>query len=492
MTVGGIIESIAKRNPNKLAIITEDEKITYKQLYENMTTIQQNLISILGAADNKKIGLILGNSSSFVELFLAITTLGGTAIPFDPKWSTSECNVVLDECKPDLIVHNSSANHLFASFKNAVSIKKLKQRREKRPINWSKEDQAIFYIGYTSGSTGKPKGFMRTHQSWLSSFLAAEESFQLTKGDLFYVSGPLCHSLSLFAAVHAIHMGASLYLEQAFNAEKLISVLEKGADSVLYLVPTMLYSFVSRIESEGKQISGRIKFILSGAKCSPELKERTKRVFSESSLFEFYGASELSFVSFLDDKGNEERPKSVGKPFPGLELFILKENQTEASIGEIGTLYVKSPFVFSGYVNDPDAARVVIRGDLATVGDLAYKDAEGYITIVGREKNMIISGGLNIYPEEVELVIKRIPEIEEAVVQSVKDDYWGEKLIAFVKWHKGKSLSFQELKNYCRRELASYKCPREFIVVNEFPYTSSGKIARQEVLKLLENESAKR
>ncbi len=113
---------------------------------------------------------------------------------------------------------------------------------------------------------------------------------------------------------------------------------------------------------------------------------------------------------------------------------------------------------------------------------------KGYITIVGREKNMIISGGLNIYPEEVELVIKRVPEIEEVVVQSVKDDYWGEKLIAFVKWYKGKRLSFQELKEYCRRELASYKCPREFYEVNEFPYTSSGKIARKEVVKLLGDE----
>ncbi len=168
-----------------------------------------------------------------------------------------------------------------------------------------------------------------------------------------------------------------LYLEPTFKVEKAISVLEKESVSVIYLVPTMLYSFVSRLESEGKQISGRIKFILSGAKCSPELKERTKRVFPESSIFEFYGASELSFVTFLDDKGNEERPESVGKPFPGLEVFILKDKLTEAAIGEVGTLYVKSPFIFSGYVNDPAATEDVIRGDLATVGDLAYKDAQG-------------------------------------------------------------------------------------------------------------------
>ncbi|WP_110113099.1 AMP-binding protein [Bacillus sp. CGMCC 1.16541] len=473
MIIGQTLTIHKKNRSHHPAIVTEHQVISYAELYDRIHDIQRNLVFRFGTGKQRKIGIALGNSSSFIELFFAVTTLGWVAIPFDPKWSHRERELVEEECQVDLIVDN---------------IEPIKDQEKGEFIQWTTEDETLFYIGYTSGSTGKPKGFMRHHRSWVSSFQSVEEAFNLTMNDVFYVPGPLCHSLSLFAAVHAIHMGATLYLTSTFEPKRVASLLEDKPITTMYVVPTMIQALVTLFREHDKQLKKPLTLISSGAKCSPELKDRVKKQWPSTNLIEFYGASELSFMTYLTSEEGEKKPNSVGKPFPRVELYLLDENQQEVTTKQAGTLYVRSPFVFKGYVNEPLATKEVFRGEFATVGDVAYRDEEGFITLVGREKNMIISGGLNIYPEEVEEVIKRIEEIDEVVVTSERDVYWGEKVVALIKWKEGQSLSIDVLKNHCRNELSSFKCPKAFIEVTELPYTSSGKIARKEVQKQIRGE----
>jgi long-chain acyl-CoA synthetase len=486
MIIGTTIKDRAQTTPNKRAIITTNEEISYGELYKRILLIQQNLIQILGKEKEKKIAIFIGNETSFLETFFAAITLGWIAVPIDPKWSVRELQMILDECRPDLVVYSQAFEHQSIHFKiPAINVNALKQENHIVEIEWADNEEQIFYIGYTSGSTGKPKGFMRHHRSWLESFKGAEIAFDLSCEDSFYAPGPLCHSLSLFAAVHAIHMGVTFYLTENFQPAHALELLENEPITVLYAVPTMLYALANEYRKHNKQNDRLNKILSSGAKWPAEQKQLVKSVFVRAKRYEFYGASELSFVTYLDEEGNRKRPESVGIPFPNVEIFILREDGTEADVGEIGTLYVKSNLVFSGYVNEHEALQEVFCGDLATVGDLAFWDEEGYITLVGRKKNMIISGGLNIYPEEVEAHIRKHPDVHEAAVIGVKDQYWGEKLVALIQWKEGAGRSVADLKDYCRKHLASYKCPREFYEVTQMPLTSSGKIAREKAAQML-------
>lgn len=216
-------------------------------------------------------------------------------------------------------------------------------------------------------------------------------------------------------------------------------------------------------------------------------------LFPNADIIEFYGASELSFVSYLLDSDHETKGHTVGRPFPKVQTKIIKEDGAEARQGEVGLLSVKSPWVFNGYLNLPEESKQVIHNGWATVGDLAFMDEDGYYTIVGRKHNMIISGGLNVYPEEVENVIVQFSGIMEAAVIGLPDSYWGEKVIAVVSVKENSPMHEDRLLNYCKKFLPNYKCPKQLVVVKEFPYTSSGKIARSELKdELIDGHSKER
>lgn len=477
--IGQTISTHAAHSPNKAAIITKNETITYEVLHFRISQIKASLVKKLGTEKGKRIGLLIGNDPSFIEVFFAVSSLGWIAIPFDPKWTQKEMIDIIDECRPDLLIIGSSFEHM--TFENSVHVQELYKTHLSPHISEPQNEQLLFYIGYTSGSTGRPKGFMRHHLSWLKSFAGCEIAFQISKDDVIYAPGPFCHSFSLFAAIHTIHMGATFYLSEKFNATEGMNTIENQPISVIYFVPTMLHALTSEYIKQNLTNHTVKKIISSGAKWSADLKATIKEVFRKAQQYEFYGASELSFITYLDGSGNEKKPDSVGLPFPGVDIFIEKDGE-KAARGEIGKLYVKSDLIFSGYVNNPSETAKVIQGEYATVGDLAFQDDDGYITLVGREKNMIISGGLNIFPEEIEHALSRLDEVDEALAIGVKDEYWGEKLIALIKWKQGKFLTNEELKEYCRHTLSTYKCPKEFITVHAFPYTSSGKIARNKVV----------
>lgn len=462
--IGSSLRALAEATPHKIAIQTETEQITYHTFYKHVTAIQEQLLQTVGQGPGKRVALFLGNEPAFLEAFFAAALLGWAAIPIDPKWSQREREAILAECRPDAAVSRGPSG---------LSIKKLKDAAPAEA-----EENPIFYIGYTSGSTGRPKGFMRHHRSWLKSFSGGEQAFSISAEDVMYAPGPLCHSLSLFAAVHALHLGATLHIQTAFSAEAAAKTLQTEPITVMYAVPTMLYAIA---QAYGDKQNPVLRSILcSGAKWPAEQKELLHAVFPNARRFEFYGASELSFITYIDEAGSLQKPDSVGIPFPEVELFILRADGTEADTGEVGELHVKSPLVFSGYVHGTED---VFRGEYATVGDLGFRDLDGYITLVGRKKNMIISGGLNIYPEEVEEVLRRHPDVAEAAVAGVQDDYWGEKLVAVIQWQGEPDP--QALKAYCRQQLASYKCPRLFLATDRFPLTSSGKLARTELPALI-------
>lgn len=480
--IGQYLPEFAEKFPHKPAVKADGVQVTYGEFYENVKKLQYHMQKKTGTDKGRKVAIFIGNKPAFLEVFLAAASLGWMGVPVDPKWTAGELADILAELQPDLAVFEKEPPPGFP-FPSLVYAEVM--LTEKSGLHWISHDdwERDFYIGYTSGSSGRPKGYIRNHRSWLESFRVAEEVFSISRDDGFFAPGPFCHSLSLFAAVHALHLGATVYIMESFAAEKAVDLIKKEPITLIYAVPTMIYAIVRECEKRGEQIGSLQKMIVTGAKWETEQKERAKLFFPNVSRYEFYGASELSFITYIDEKGFAENPKSIGRPFPGVDIRIVNDKGECLPPEKTGEVYVKSGMIFTGYYNRPELTEEVFHGGYVTVGDIGFVDEKGYLTLAGRKKNMIISGGLNIYPEEVEEVLRNHPAVKEAVVLGIPDPYWGERLTAFIEWEAEEEPGSLEV--HCRRELPAYKCPKEYITVDRFPMTASGKVARNEFQKLV-------
>ncbi len=475
--IGDKLAYYAEEHPDKLAIHTQDRKVNYQDLQTDIQQLTRKLNDLSGDLNGKKVGFLLRNGIPWLELFIAVSHSGGVAIPFDPKWSEVQLDRIVKDASPDLLVYDPVYLERFPLLKKTgIELEQLLTLPEAYQASKAAPED-LFYIGYTSGTTGEPKGFQRTHSSWADCFQEGQRIFSLSENDRILCPGPLVHSHFLYAAVQALHLGTTLYLTPAFDAYEVSEILSNERISVLYIVPTMCEA-IQRITPQTQSFPLK-KLISSGAKWTYEAKKQATFLFPESSIYEFYGASELSFVSVQKFDISHNTPEAIGEPFPKVTIDVRDEDGGEVLDGEVGYLFVKSPWLFAGYFNRPEETSKVFAGPWASAGDLAYKDKQGEVILIGRSQNMIISGGLNIYPEEVEQVIKAFPGIEEAVVIGVEDNYWGEKVVAV--YSQSQAVEQEHLKEHCKEHLPHYKCPKEWHVTAEFPYTTSGKAARKEV-----------
>ncbi|MBO1001739.1 AMP-binding protein [Pseudogracilibacillus auburnensis] len=477
MTIGNQLETFAKEQPDKVAIYYQDKTISYDDFYAKVQQYKAALLKKTTTYEPQKIALLIGNEPAFLEVYFAVITLGWIAIPFDSKWSEREATRIMEMADPHMIVASSSFTKL-ANYHFPVTLF-TEERSDAKVLEIENEakDRA-FYLGFTSGSTGNPKGFIRSHTSWLASFTAGEDAFHYGKNDIIMAPGPLCHSLSLFGATHALHIGASFYMTTSFSAREMIQLIQTEKATVVYAVPTMLSSLAKQKEV----VESSVTFLSSGAKLYPSIKQALSNVFPNSSIYEYYGASELSYVTYTTREMSDKYPNSVGKPFPGVDILIRDENGVPLPPGEIGNIFIQSDFLFNGYVHDDTATKQVLTKYGATIGDLGFLNEEGLLTIIGRKNNMIISGGQNIYPEEVEKILKDVPNVKEAVIIGMEDEHWGQKVIALIEWKEKSPDNLKRLKAHCRKNVAIYKRPRKYYSVTGLPYTPTGKIARNKII----------
>ncbi|MCU4767697.1 acyl-CoA synthetase [Bacillus toyonensis] len=481
----GIIKEYKKHaslQPNKIAIKENDRALTYKEWFESVCKVV-NWLRVT-ESKNKTIAIVLENRMEFLQLFAGAAMAGWVCVPLDVKWKKDELKERLAISNPDMVVtERYKLNDISDEEGRVLAIDEWKQRIENYlPTDYPGENvqNAPFYMGFTSGSTGKAKAFLRAQQSWVHSFDCNVHDFHMRKEDSILIAGTLVHSLFLYGAISALYEGQTVHIMRKFIPDQVLDKLETENISVMYTVPTMLES----LYKENRIIENKMKIISSGAKWEAEAKEKIKSIFPYAKKYEFYGASELSFVTALVDDESEKKPNSVGKPCHNVQVRICNEAGEEVQLGEIGTVYVKSDQFFMGYILDGVLVPELTEEGWMTVHDVGYKDEEGFIYIVGREKNMILFGGINIYPEEIESVLYTHQAVEEIVVVGVKDSYWGEKPVAIVKG----SATKQQLKSFCLQRLSSFKIPKEWYFVDEIPYTNSGKVARIAAESIVRNQ----
>ncbi|MRN54957.1 class I adenylate-forming enzyme family protein [Paenibacillus monticola] len=481
------ILELAQIAPELIAITDGREERTYAQLMKLVQQVSNGLRH--GGHTKRNIAILSGNRMEFVELLLGAIYAGCVPILLDPKWPPGEIDKVIRQCEPGLIVcEGRFASDLAKRYKEIPQLYFVEDQQPGSYCSWlagfvpdalAEENPELLFIGYTSGTTGLPKGYMRTHLSWLRSFEATEKAFKLNRIQHVLAPGPFVHSLSLFAMMQSLYSLATFHLLPEFDAESVLNLCSREPDMILFVVPTMIDALLRQAASSTAQKSMQT-LISSGGKWPESSKQRCREMFKETKLYEYYGSSEASYICYLEITG-EEQPDSLGKSFDGVHISIRDEQFREVPSGTIGELYIQSEMMFTGYHQLPEETASVFRDGWLRTGDYIFLDQGRHLHLAGRASNMIKSGGLKVFPEEVEAVLLRIPAIREVMVFGKADDRWGEQVTALIQWDGEQRLSLDEIRNYCRPYLASYKAPKQLVTVERFIYTSSGKIVRQEM-----------
>jgi acyl-CoA synthetase (AMP-forming)/AMP-acid ligase II len=465
----------AARRPDRPALWIGDTPVSFGDLADGARRVGQ------GVAAGQRIGLLLGNGSAFLEVFLGTVLAGGIAVVLDPKWSAPQRAAVLegmplDRLFADPALLGGQALPAGLSLIPTDSFAAWKAAQRPGPLAPVPADRP-FLIGFTSGTTGVPKAFTRDQGSWSATLEAGWAEFGVTAEDRILVPGPLVHGLGLYGAVEGLTAGASVHLLPAFDATAAADRLLKHQLTAIVAVPTMLVALGREAAARALHFPDVRRVVSAGSKLSPALRNELAAVFPAADTFEYYGASELSFVSLASSREGCP-PDSVGRPFRGVELSLRRDDGSPAAPGETGLVYVRSAMLSAGYLSAPDGAGFrMVDGGWATVGDRGWLDERGFLHLIGREGDMLISGGLNIYPAEVEAALKAAPEIEEAHVFGRPDPYWGHEVCAVLRWREPQRLSAADLRVWCRGRLDAHKCPRRFYAAAELPLTSSGKVA---------------
>ncbi|MEL6319833.1 MAG: AMP-binding protein [Cyanobacteria bacterium J06626_14] len=483
------------------------------------------------------VAVLLPNSVEFLEVFLGTTTAGGVAMVLNPDWPPAQIQAILERWKPDVLVTQSSllgligvsnerpvpdrsnygyfaedcpsfdaycrqkqsgsqsirAIALYDSPSQSDCTPHLTYPHTPEPTNLnqlcqkeghrgeSSTGQRPFYIGFTSGTTGFPKGVIRSHASWVKSFEAGQIEFGLSSEAQIFVPGAFVHSLSLYAAVETLVNGATLHGFFRLTPKAMLQCLTQQPITRIVGVPALLKAIAQTMSRKQLSLPTVRTIISGGSKLRPDLRDQLQACFPLATLFEYYGASELSFMTVASSL--ESVPvDSVGRAFHGVEVSVRRDDGMAASPKEIGWIGIHSEMVCSGYLEKTDdGTGFQVKEGWATVGDRGWLDEAGYLYLAGRERDMLICNGVNVYPAEIEAVLMTHPEIEDAVVIGIPDDCRGDIICAVLKMKVqavNPSIERSNLIAYLRQRLEPEKCPRRFFLTDDLPMTTGGKVSR--------------
>ena len=455
--------------------------VTFAQLERRVEGITAALVAH-GLQRGDRLALLLPNSPEYIELVYACSRLGIIAVPLNTRLSLPEIDQVLADATPHGLIRHSSLPTPTAklSWQKVLDQEPLEIRNESAP-DVLYDPEATLALIYTSGTTGRPKGVMVSHENILADVHHFNYWMRYQEGAVFLHAAPLFHIADFPAIFAAPAFGASQITIPKFSPQSFCEAVEREHVSHTVLVPTMI-NLLTQFPGVGKyNLSSLAVLAYGGSPMAPELIERTRKFLPDVKLVQVYGLSESGFLTGLrDQEHTRERLLSCGRPCPGIDVQVADESGKPLAAGKPGELVARGANIMQGYWNNPGETALVFRDGWFRTGDIGYQDPEGYFFIVDRMKDMIVTGGENVYSGEVEAVIYEHPAILEAAVFGIPDAQWGELVTAGVVLKPGSSLTADELIAHCRRRLASYKIPRrvEFLDT-ELPKSGSGKILKR-------------
>ncbi|MDA5194428.1 class I adenylate-forming enzyme family protein [Govanella unica] len=502
LTITGGIRDAARRDPSKVALRISDRSVTYDALIRRFNQVANLVREGLGLQLGDHAMVISHNCIEFIELICGLSDAGVVVATPNPHLSEREIALIVADSAPRVIFVDERSAALLASSDIAgrrVIIIGKDYEHSLSTCSEQFEPSGItewmpFSIPYTSGTTGQPKGVLLPHRSrCLTYFAMASEYGCYGPDDHFLAIAPFCHGAGLAFALSSIFFGGTCTIMAKFDPAEVIAALHTGDITGTFMVPTHFHKIFSLPEDllNRHRGHGLISIISNAAPLPQATKLLIVDYFGEGILHETYGATETGIVTNLRPADQLRKPNCVGTPFPCTQIELRDENGRPVPAGEVGELFSRSPYLFNGYLNRPEeTAEVIQAGGWASVGDMARCDTDGYYYIVDRKKDMVISGGLNIYPREIETVIERLAGIDEVSVVGRPDPEWGETLVAFIVSTSDTPPNAETVIATCQAELANYKVPRMVHYIDRLPRNTGGKILKRELRNLAQKLAA--
>ncbi len=502
LTVADVVAAQARLQPNKVGARDSRRALTFRQWHERANRLANGLHG-LGLTQGDRVAVLAYNCVEWLEVYVALARAGLVAVPINFRLVGTEIEYIVEHCEARAFIVQDDLVERVEPIRDRLNIPSerfVHFSTATAPAGWTGYEALIegasaaepavtvkpedpWALMYTSGTTGRPKGAIRSHAGGALMSLITALDMGLTSDDTALLVMPMCHANSLYFSFTFTYLGATCVVDdrKSFDAERLLHTLAEQQITFTSLVPTHYIMFLALPEGTRLQydVSRVRKLMVSSAPARRDTKLAIMEQFPNSQLFELYGSTEAGWVTLLRPREQLTKLGSVGREWTGSgAIKLLDAAGREVPDGEIGELFSRTPYTFDGYWRDPERTASAFRGAWCSVGDLARRDEDGYYHLVDRKSNMIISGGENIYPSEVEGVLGAHPAVQDVAVIGVPDEKWGEAVHAVIVRHAGSTASESEIIEWCRDRIAGYKRPRSisFVADGEMPRTATGKI----------------
>lgn len=498
LLVGATLRQHASKYPNKEAVIYKDKRLTYKEFNERVNQLSNGL-SRLGLKKGDRVGILLMNCSEYMEAYFAVDKTGVVGVPINYNLQSDEIKYVLNHSEskgliagPEFLERLGAVQSDLEYLKDCVFVGQncpsgmtpyeqlLASASSDEPqVKLAESDPNM--IMYTSGTTGFPKGAMRSQRANTLLYMYSSIEFGFTEEDKTISLGPLYHAGPGFFNHMHIYVGGSVLIKDKFEARDALKTIQDEKITTGFIVPTMYNLMMALPEDELKKydVSSLRVVISAAAPLHTKTKEWILDYFPHASLSEAYGATELGICTNLKHRDQRRKIRSVGQSVFGYEMKLMDEEGNPTKPGEPGVLYATGPCMLDGYYKNPKATEENSVGEWFTVGDIVKEDEEGYYYVVDRKSDMVISGGVNIYPIEIDNCIMSHPKVADVAVIGVPDELWGESLKAFVVVKEGETCTEEDIVEHCKKNLAHYKKPKTVEFLPELPRNPSGKILKR-------------
>jgi len=489
-TVRNVLEHATKCYGASTALVEGGRRVTFRELGENVARTM-TVLRGLGIAEGDRVAVLAQNSVQFTEIWLAVPMIGAMLAPLNTRLTAHELRPIAEEYEPQLFLTDGDLDMACSLVPQGTKIQPMGEEfaalvaaaGPSAPSSKVSENDVMSVV-YTGGTTGRSKGVMLTHRNRVSDAIAMVISTRMSRGDVWFNCSPVFHTSGTFCILPALWSGAAQVIEGKFDAASFADRVHAESATMGQMVPKMIQDVLNVIEPGDARLA-TLRFLGHGGAPITEtlLREACKRL-PHVEFASLYGATELSPLATLfqhqERYSDGGRFASCGQPVLGVEVRVVDENGNDVPTRSIGEVAVRGPNMMKGYFRRPEATAEAIVDGFYRTGDLGYLDEEGYVYIADRKKDMIISGGENIYSLEIETVIAEFPGVIEVAVYGRPDEQWGETVCATIV--SDSEIDVDALRAHCREQLAGYKQPRQIAVVQTpLPRTPAGKIAKREL-----------
>ena len=467
--------------PEKTAFAANGRSRTFRDVHARVGRIAAALTKH-GFKTGDRLALLLPNETEFIELIYACAWLGVIVVPLNTRLSAREIDHVLLDATPHGMIRHSSLTAPTVRLPWQLVL-------DEEPLEYSGADypatvydpNAVFALIYTSGTTGLPKGVALTHANIFANVDHVNYWMRYKEGGVYLHAAPIFHIADFPFMFASPAFGTCQTTIPKFSPRTFCETVEREHVTHTVVVPTMLNMMTKFEDLKKYDLTSLERLGYGGSPIAPELVHRIREVLPNVELIQVYGLSETGFLTGLQNhEHTENRLTSCGRTCPGIEVLVVDESGKEVESGKSGELIVRGANVMRGYWNNPSETEAAFRNGRFRTGDIGYQDAEGYFYILDRLKDMIVSGGENVYSGEVEAVIYQHPAVLEAAVFGIPDAQWGELVMAIIALKPDTTLSAEDLISFCRKSLANYKVPRRIEFTDtELPKSGSGKILKR-------------